>query len=233
MLSMMARDRAVPVPLRHRAARRGDGGGPVAARGDVAFASRARRGARPRARLPAAVDGEVRDARRDRRRRACCRWCGSRRSGAGSATSRSCSPCSPSRPGSRSGSTAPTAPQRSVVELLALGAAIACAAAMLVVPGLAGHAAQTSPRALALALDWIHLAAGSVWLGGPRRAARPLGRRAPRAAAARARDRRRRGSRASRSAPCSRSSRPGPRRRSSSCRRSARCGRPATAARSS
>ena len=60
----------------------------------------------------------------------------------------------------------PGRPQRSVVELLSLGAAIACAAALLVVPGLAGHAAQTSPRALAMALDWVHLAAGSVWLGG-------------------------------------------------------------------
>jgi len=60
----------------------------------------------------------------------------------------------------------PDRPRRSVVELLALGAGIACAAALLVVPGLAGHAAQTSPRSLALALDWTHLAAGSVWLGG-------------------------------------------------------------------
>ncbi len=60
----------------------------------------------------------------------------------------------------------PDRARRSVVELLALGAAISCAAAILVVPGLAGHAAQTSPRALAMALDWIHLAAGSVWLGG-------------------------------------------------------------------
>ena len=37
---------------------------------------------------------------------------------------------------------------------------------MLVVPGLSGHAGQTSPAALALALDWTHLAAGSVWIGG-------------------------------------------------------------------
>jgi copper transport protein len=60
----------------------------------------------------------------------------------------------------------PERPRRSVVELLALGAALACAAAVLAAPGLAGHPAQTSPRGLALALDWAHLAAGSVWLGG-------------------------------------------------------------------
>ena len=37
---------------------------------------------------------------------------------------------------------------------------------MLLAPGAAGHAAQTSPRRLALALDWLHLVAGSLWLGG-------------------------------------------------------------------
>src|SRR5262249_48600539 len=36
----------------------------------------------------------------------------------------------------------------------------------LVVPGAAGHAAQTSPRGLALALDWLHLVSGSIWVGG-------------------------------------------------------------------
>jgi copper transport protein len=60
----------------------------------------------------------------------------------------------------------PDRPKRSVVELLALGGALAGAAAILLVPGLVGHAGQTSPRAPALALDWVHLAAGSVWLGG-------------------------------------------------------------------
>jgi copper transport protein len=60
----------------------------------------------------------------------------------------------------------PERARRSVVELLALGCAAACAAAILFVPGLAGHAAQTSPRALALGLDWVHLAAGSIWVGG-------------------------------------------------------------------
>ncbi len=60
----------------------------------------------------------------------------------------------------------PDRKQRSVAELLALTGALLAAAAMLVVPGLAGHAGQTSPAALALALDWTHLVAGSLWLGG-------------------------------------------------------------------
>ena len=60
----------------------------------------------------------------------------------------------------------PERPQRSVVELLALPAALAAGAAALVLPGLAGHAGQKSPRGLALPLDALHLAAASVWLGG-------------------------------------------------------------------
>ena len=60
----------------------------------------------------------------------------------------------------------PERPARSVAELLAFTGAIGAAAACLLVPGLAGHAAQTSPRGLALAADWIHLAGGSIWVGG-------------------------------------------------------------------
>jgi copper transport protein len=56
--------------------------------------------------------------------------------------------------------------RRSVAALLASTGALAAAAAMLVIPGLGGHAAQTSPRGLSLGLDWLHLAAGSIWLGG-------------------------------------------------------------------
>ena len=56
--------------------------------------------------------------------------------------------------------------QRSVAELLGLFGALAAAAALLLVPGLAGHAAETSPRGLALALDWLHMAAASIWIGG-------------------------------------------------------------------
>jgi copper transport protein len=60
----------------------------------------------------------------------------------------------------------PTRTQRSVAELLATAGAIAAAATVLIVPGAAGHAAQTAPRGLSLAFDWLHLAAGSVWVGG-------------------------------------------------------------------
>jgi copper transport protein len=37
---------------------------------------------------------------------------------------------------------------------------------VLLIPGVSGHAGQTSPRGLAIALDWMHLAAGAVWIGG-------------------------------------------------------------------
>jgi copper transport protein len=56
--------------------------------------------------------------------------------------------------------------QRSIAELLAGLGAVAAAAAVLVVPAAAGHAAQTSPRGLAVTLDWLHVSAGSLWLGG-------------------------------------------------------------------
>jgi copper transport protein len=55
---------------------------------------------------------------------------------------------------------------RSVAELAATLGALLAAAAVLMIPGTAGHAAQTSPRGLTLAFDWVHLAAGSVWIGG-------------------------------------------------------------------
>ncbi len=56
--------------------------------------------------------------------------------------------------------------RRSVVALLSLWGALLAGGAVLLVPGAAGHAAQTSPRWAALLLDWSHLASGSVWLGG-------------------------------------------------------------------
>lgn len=56
--------------------------------------------------------------------------------------------------------------QRSVAEIVAGAGALAAAATVLVIPGVAGHAAETAPRALSLALDWLHLVAGSIWLGG-------------------------------------------------------------------
>jgi copper transport protein len=60
----------------------------------------------------------------------------------------------------------PERPQRSVAELLATAGAALAAAAVLIVPGAAGHAAQTAPRGLSLLLDWLHLVSGSVWFGG-------------------------------------------------------------------
>jgi copper transport protein len=55
---------------------------------------------------------------------------------------------------------------RSTAGIVALAGALGAAAAALVIPGIAGHAGQTSPRALSLTLDWAHLAAGSIWIGG-------------------------------------------------------------------
>ena len=60
----------------------------------------------------------------------------------------------------------PERPQRSIAELLAGGGVVLAAAAVLVVPGAAGHAAQTAPRGLSLFLDWAHLLTGSLWIGG-------------------------------------------------------------------
>ena len=60
----------------------------------------------------------------------------------------------------------PEREQRSIAELLALWGAVLAAAAVLLLPGAAGHAAQTAPRSLALTLDWLHLVAGSLWVGG-------------------------------------------------------------------
>jgi copper transport protein len=60
----------------------------------------------------------------------------------------------------------PERSQRSVAELLAITGGLGAAAACLLVPGIAGHANTTSPRALAMAFDWLHLVAGAVWIGG-------------------------------------------------------------------
>jgi copper transport protein len=61
------------------------------------------------------------------------------------------------RPGRRS---------RSLAEILAETGALLAAGAALVLPGAVGHAGQTSPRGLSVPIDWLHLIAGSVWLGG-------------------------------------------------------------------
>jgi copper transport protein len=55
---------------------------------------------------------------------------------------------------------------RSSAELLATGGALLAGASMMLVPGLSGHPSQTSPRGLYLSLDWLHLTAGSIWIGG-------------------------------------------------------------------
>jgi copper transport protein len=60
----------------------------------------------------------------------------------------------------------PERKSRSVAALLALSGALAAAAAVLVLPGVIGHAGQTSPRGIALLLDWLHLGSGSLWVGG-------------------------------------------------------------------
>ncbi len=60
----------------------------------------------------------------------------------------------------------PDRDRRSIAELLSLTGALLAAAAVLVIPGAAGHAGQTSPRGLSMFLDWLHLASGSLWVGG-------------------------------------------------------------------
>ena len=60
----------------------------------------------------------------------------------------------------------PARTPRSVAEILASSGAAIAAGCALLVPGIAGHAGETSPRGLAIAFDGLHLLAGSVWLGG-------------------------------------------------------------------
>ncbi len=60
----------------------------------------------------------------------------------------------------------PERPSRSIAGLLSLWGALLAAGAVLLVPGAAGHAAQTAPRSASLLLDWFHLASGSLWIGG-------------------------------------------------------------------
>jgi copper transport protein len=60
----------------------------------------------------------------------------------------------------------PERPRRTIASLFALAGALGAAAATLVLPGAAGHAAQTAPRGVSVLLDWLHLVSGSIWLGG-------------------------------------------------------------------
>ena len=118
----------------------------------------------------------------------------------------------------------PDRERRSIAEVVSVTGALLAAAAVLLIPGSAGHAAQTSPRGISVILDWLHLITGSLWLGGliglivlwssrrQRRAGhRPVGRRA---AVLERRVRRR----------CCCCSGPARGRRSTTCPRSTRCG---------
>jgi copper transport protein len=60
----------------------------------------------------------------------------------------------------------PQREHRSIAELLSVTGALAAAGATLLIPGISGHAGQTSPRGATLAFDWLHLVAGSLWVGG-------------------------------------------------------------------
>jgi copper transport protein len=60
----------------------------------------------------------------------------------------------------------PERERRSIGALLAGAGAWLGAAAVLFVPGTAGHAGQTSPRGWSIFFDWAHMVAGSIWVGG-------------------------------------------------------------------
>jgi len=60
----------------------------------------------------------------------------------------------------------PDRARRSIAEIVSTTGALLAAGAVLLLPGSAGHAAQTSPRGISVALDWVHLSTGSLWLGG-------------------------------------------------------------------
>ncbi len=60
----------------------------------------------------------------------------------------------------------PSREHRSIAELVSVTGALLAAASVLLIPGTAGHAAQTPPRGISVVLDWLHLITGSVWLGG-------------------------------------------------------------------
>ena len=60
----------------------------------------------------------------------------------------------------------PERERRSLAELLAGIGAVLAAGSALLIPGAAGHAAQTAPRGWSLLFDWLHLVSGSIWIGG-------------------------------------------------------------------
>ena len=60
----------------------------------------------------------------------------------------------------------PERPRRTLAAILALAGALGAAVAVILAPAVSGHAGQTSPRGVAIPVDWIHIAAGAVWIGG-------------------------------------------------------------------
>jgi copper transport protein len=56
--------------------------------------------------------------------------------------------------------------RRSIGAILALAGALAAGGAALLTLATSGHAGQTSPRGVAIPVDWLHFAAGSIWIGG-------------------------------------------------------------------
>ncbi|MCW2974868.1 MAG: hypothetical protein JWM06_149, partial [Actinomycetia bacterium] len=60
----------------------------------------------------------------------------------------------------------PQQARRSIASLLALWGALLAAGSAVLIPGIAGHALQTPPRALALTLDALHIGAVAIWVGG-------------------------------------------------------------------
>ena len=60
----------------------------------------------------------------------------------------------------------PDRERRSIAEIVSITGALLGAAGVLLLPGSAGHAGQTSPRGISVTLDWLHLVTGSLWLGG-------------------------------------------------------------------
>ena len=60
----------------------------------------------------------------------------------------------------------PERPRRTPGAVLALLGALGAAVAVILAPAVSGHAGQTSPRGVAIPVDWVHIAAGAVWIGG-------------------------------------------------------------------
>jgi copper transport protein len=56
--------------------------------------------------------------------------------------------------------------RRSIAAMLSLTGALVAGTLTLGIPGVAGHAGQTSPRGAAILFDWVHVAAAALWVGG-------------------------------------------------------------------